>query len=497
MAQEGVVGLVALALLPQHLDWTFRWLLEAEAGASSEDGGVVVRIIHSSALLLRFVLTLVAHQQQQDQNQKSAATHAQILEAFHRTQLVRCLLTALSDHSAGGDTATASLAVTHAVYVLSELVLTNGRFLTQFVEGRGLDVLDSLGQSVFAPRWGSLGAASGAGVSASLDREQGQRAEEAEETLVSALQLASHLARHSEAHYQSLALTLPPAKLAAILYRGSPPSSSSSSSSYSSSYSSSASVRASVSRRRTGAVARAKCCNLIGNLCRHSARFYPLLSAHVQHPSGEDEGSSASASISTSVVAMLVECLGDEDASVRKFAAFAIGNAAFHSAALYPHLADSVLPLSRLLSQSRPRGQQADEVEDDKTKANAAGALGNLVRNGGTLASNLAQQGAMQALINASFPPPNLNNSSALSTARTALFSLGTAAAYHSCRQALTACSPSLQDLVAAVRGRPASGDAKGTSSSSSSSAAVAADEVMLKYLTRLKGKLHQGPAPE
>ena len=488
MAQEGVVGLEQPTERPVQMLRQKGQRYEAEAGASSEDGGVVVRIIHSSALLLRFVLTLVAHQQQQDQNQKSAATHAQILEAFHRTQLVRCLLTALSDHSAGGDTATASLAVTHAVYVLSELVLTNGRFLTQFVEGRGLDVLDSLGQSVFAPRWGSLGAASGAGVSASLDREQGQRAEEAEETLVSALQLASHLARHSEAHYQSLALTLPPAKLVVILYRGSPPSSSSSS----------ASVRASVSRRRTGAVARAKCCNLIGNLCRHSARFYPLLSAHVQHPSGEAGGSSASASISTSVVAMLVECLGDEDASVRKFAAFAIGNAAFHSAALYLHLADSVLPLSRLLSQSRPQGQQADEVEDDKTKANAAGALGNLVRNGGTLASNLAQQGAMQALINASFPPPNLNNSSALSTARTALFSLGTAAAYHSCRQALMACSPSLQDLVAAVRGRPASGDAKGTSSSSSSSsAAVAADEVMLKYLTRLKGKLHQGPAPE
>jgi len=47
-----------------------------------------------------------------------------------------------------------------------------------------------------------------------------------------------------------------------------------------------------------------------------------------------------------------------------------LGNAAFHSAALYPALAPAIPPLVACLAEAL-----------DKTRSNAAGALGNLVRN--------------------------------------------------------------------------------------------------------------------
>ena len=66
----------------------------------------------------------------------------------------------------------------------------------------------------------------------------------------------------------------------------------------------------------------------------------------------------------------------------RKFACFAIGNAGFHSDALYPELRVAVPPLVRLLGD-----------EEDKTRANAAAALGNLVRNSAALCGDLVQAG--------------------------------------------------------------------------------------------------------
>lgn len=62
----------------------------------------------------------------------------------------------------------------------------------------------------------------------------------------------------------------------------------------------------------------------------------------------------------------------------RKFACFAIGNAAFHNASLYEALAPAVGPLVALLRD-----------DEEKTRANAAGALGNLVRNSGHLCGEI------------------------------------------------------------------------------------------------------------
>ncbi len=94
---------------------------------------------------------------------------------------------------------------------------------------------------------------------------------------------------------------------------------------------------------------RARTCNLVGNMCRYSGYFYAQLAAQGLLPP-------------------LIERCRDEDRSTRKFACFAIGNAGFHSAALYEVLRPAVRALVALLADP-----------EDKTRANAAGALGNLV----------------------------------------------------------------------------------------------------------------------
>jgi fused-like protein len=67
-------------------------------------------------------------------------------------------------------------------------------------------------------------------------------------------------------------------------------------------------------------------------------------------------------------LAALIERCSDPDRTTRKFACFAIGNAGFHSDALYRPLRAAIPPLVALLAD-----------EEDKTRANAAAALGNLV----------------------------------------------------------------------------------------------------------------------
>lgn len=57
---------------------------------------------------------------------------------------------------------------------------------------------------------------------------------------------------------------------------------------------------------------RAKVCNLLGNLCRHSAHCYPAL-------------------LRQSILPRLLTRLSDPDKSTRKFACFAVGNASFHN----------------------------------------------------------------------------------------------------------------------------------------------------------------------
>lgn len=204
---------------------------------------------------------------------------------------------------------------------------------------------------------------------------------------------------------------------------------------------------------------RARACSLVGNLCRHSAFFYKSLSddtvqtwpigtvsecrggdfvpargcprrtsfgrggldrdarggRDVRQPATDRRGGR-----SRSAVELLIQRCADPDPPTRKFACFAVGNAAFHSDALYRHLAPSVPPLVMALGDS-----------EEKTRANAAGALGNLVRNSGDLSMHLAEHGAVAALVGLA------TRDVAVSPRRVALFSLGTCCAYAPCREAL------------------------------------------------------------
>ncbi|CAM9140259.1 unnamed protein product, partial [Discosporangium mesarthrocarpum] len=120
------------------------------------------------------------------------------------------------------------------------------------------------------------------------------------------------------------------------------------------------------------------------------------------------------------IVSLLIHCCKDLDSSTRKFACFAVGNAAFHSDSLYPHLAPVVPALVTALGDL-----------EEKTRANAAGALGNLVRNGGLLCRELATHHAVSALMGLA------GGDTAPSPRRIALFSLGTCCGYEICRESL------------------------------------------------------------
>ncbi|CAI0412875.1 unnamed protein product [Linum tenue] len=150
---------------------------------------------------------------------------------------------------------------------------------------------------------------------------------------------------------------------------------------------------------------RAKTCSALGNMCRHSAYFYTLL----------------------------------------------IGNAAYYNEMLYDELRRSIPQLAKLLLSS----------EEDKTKANAAGALSNLVRNSSKLCDEIVSNGAMQALLklvaDCSTIALNPSRKDGLneSPLKIALFSLAKMCAHAPCREFLR--SSELFPVIGQLRQSPES----------------------------------------
>lgn len=148
------------------------------------------------------------------------------------------------------------------------------------------------------------------------------------------------------------------------------------------------------------------------------------------------------------MLTQLIPLCADADPSCRKFASFALGNSAFHSAALYDELAPAIPELLRLLGD-----------EDEKTRANAAGALGNLVRNSPELCGAMIREGALRGLfdlVDLRLPrgsqPAAIELFVADSSVKIALFSLGNLAVHAECRETLTAAMPTVElcsDLTA------------------------------------------------
>ncbi|KAG5484005.1 hypothetical protein LSCM1_05857 [Leishmania martiniquensis] len=139
---------------------------------------------------------------------------------------------------------------------------------------------------------------------------------------------------------------------------------------------------------------RGKTCTLIGNLCKHSDFFFePLKKNHI--------------------VERLVKCCSDSDAQTQKLAAFAIGNAAFHSDYLYSLLSPAIPSLVGLLA-----------CGDAKTRQNAAGALSNFVRNGDQLVSPLAESNVVESLLKM------LRDDDSLSSKKVAVLTINSFCAY-------------------------------------------------------------------
>ena len=434
--REGLAGLLTLVCLPQHALLCGAW-----GGAGALDD-VLVAVCDVLRCLLAFISSPLAESAAAGSAAASAGdallasptgkvaaaaadTHSQkILEGVYRTQLVGCLLQVLRQHrpgDGGGGRGMSARAAAAMVHVLSELVLTSSKFMAQFVESRGLEaVVDLPFLAPDAPAPAPFSSSFSSSSRSSGERDAGA---EQQQVVVCLLQIASHLARHSEKHFDALGAVFDPARLVALL-----------------------------SHRH--AAARAKCCNLVGNLCRHSGRCYPALAAVALAPDR---------TATTSPLALLTACCADDDPATRKFACFAVGNAAFHSAELYGALAGSIAPLAR-----------ASETEaDEKTRANAVGAIGNLVRNGGALARDMVRARVPLLLLKMVLVETDV------ATQRIALFSLGTMAVYASCRDALlTAAGPSAAEVVKIVRD-------------------TSRDETVLKYLARFRQKLKQPLQPE
>lgn len=177
---------------------------------------------------------------------------------------------------------------------------------------------------------------------------------------------------------------------------------------------------------------RAKACCALGNLCRHSAYFYNVLARH-------------------HIVDPLIDRCSDPDRRTRKFACFAIGNAAYHNDMLYEELRRSIPQLAAVLLST----------DEDKTKANAAGALSNLVRNSNKLCEDIVDKGAMQALLklvvdcSAVALNPSRRDAANESPLKIALFSLGKMCAHQPCRQYLV--SSELFPVIGRLRQSPES----------------------------------------
>lgn len=113
----------------------------------------------------------------------------------------------------------------------------------------------------------------------------------------------------------------------------------------------------------------------------------------------------------------LLKCCYDSDKNTRKFACFAIGNAAFLNEKLYEHFRPIIPRMVELLHDP-----------EDNTRANSAGALGNFVRCGDGLCVDILNNKAHEALLKLA---ENEDPSSLIHIIKVALFALGNFC-YHS-----------------------------------------------------------------
>ncbi|KAI9906106.1 hypothetical protein PsorP6_014255 [Peronosclerospora sorghi] len=169
------------------------------------------------------------------------------------------------------------------------------------------------------------------------------------------------------------------------------------------------------------ALVRANTLHCLGNFCRHSTRFYPQFTKRFEGPAAPG-----------SVMDGTIRGLSDSDPSVRRWACFAIGNAAFHSGELYEALRPALAGLLVNLHD-----------DEETTRSNAGGAVGNLVRHADTLCSDLCTYQAPIQLFESAVAEQSV------AARRILLVALGNVCVYRQCFQVLRDARPTfVHDLA-------------------------------------------------
>eukprot|EP00127_Corallochytrium_limacisporum_P003707 Clim_evm39s152 gene=Clim_evmTU39s152 len=145
----------------------------------------------------------------------------------------------------------------------------------------------------------------------------------------------------------------------------------------------------------------AKVCNLIGNLCKRNDMFYSKLKE-------------------MECIGPLGNLLNHVDDGVRQAASLALGNAAYHSAELHPLVLPFVQQLVHLVLHDT----------HSKVVANAAGALGNLVRFDSSMVGQLIDMEAVDALLECITSPGSTGT-----CRQVALFAIGNICTYEEGRK--------------------------------------------------------------
>ena len=203
---EGLAVILSFICLPLHLDSCQTWA----KNQSNNQIDVIDGLLGSAGDILKIVMTAISSPPPASpllspagsMSSAAAQDSQKILEGIYRSQLIKYLLQALdSKHLLSGRV------IASIVHVLSELVLTSSKFMAQFVECSGLEIVVEVGSNMTAME--------NTRRDMRISREKEGSAEE--QVAVCMLQISSHLARHSEKHFEILQAIFTPLRIIQLL----------------------------------------------------------------------------------------------------------------------------------------------------------------------------------------------------------------------------------------------------------------------------------------
>lgn len=207
--------ILSFICLPLHLDSCVAWCRNQPNNQnngqynSNSPIDVIDGLLASAGDILKIIMTAISTPPTQSphlspagvQSTAAAEDSQKILEGIYRSQLIKCLLQALNTKRSLSGRVVASI-----VHVLSELVLTSSKFMAQFVECSGLEIVVEVGSNMTIMEGKR---------DVRHSREKDGSAEE--QVTVCMLQMSSHLARHSEKHFEILQAIFTPLRIIQLL----------------------------------------------------------------------------------------------------------------------------------------------------------------------------------------------------------------------------------------------------------------------------------------